>query len=63
MPSQSPLDYDHHGIGDGNCLVLITFFGLDKIRNSSPFELTAKGDDRVVFVASYACSESRQTIR
>jgi len=61
-PFESSFDYDHHGLGGGQCLAQITFFGKDRIRNSSPYSQIAEGDDLITLISLYGCNEPRGAI-
>jgi prepilin-type N-terminal cleavage/methylation domain-containing protein len=61
-PFESSFDYDNHGLGSGQCLAQITFFGKNRIRNSSPYSQVAEGDDLIVPISLYACNEPRGSI-
>jgi len=74
-PMRSPFDYEHHGLGNGSgggngadmgqCLIMITWFGKNQIRDpaTSVYSAIASGDDVIVRVATYDCDQPRRSIR
>jgi prepilin-type N-terminal cleavage/methylation domain-containing protein len=70
VPFDSVLDYEHWGIGGGVCVVLLTYFGENKIRNSithvgyGPVGSIIKNDDDYIkTVAVYECEDPRGSVR
>lgn len=70
-PLRSPFDYEHHGLGNGGgdgmgqCLIMITWFGKNQIRDpaTSVYSAIASGDDVIIRVATYDCDQPRRSIR
>lgn len=62
-PLDSPFDYDHHNLGDGNCLAQVTWFGQNGRRDTSAYEWNAQGDDRVIVISIYPCEGNRGRVR
>ncbi len=65
-PFRSAFDYDHHSVSQGDqkvCLVQITFFGLNKQRDTNPSSDFATKDDRIIPVAKYACNYPTGSVR
>lgn len=57
------IDYDHWRLGDGRCLVQITWFGFNGVRDSEVYTDEVGGDDAVVAIALYSCDRARGAIR
>lgn len=57
LPWNSPIDYEHWRIGNGMCLVQITYFGKDGDRDSERYTPVISGDDRGIVIAMYSESD------
>lgn len=68
-PFNSPIDYEHWGIGSNTCVVLISHFGRDKQRDSPAHvkagpvgSIVRVQDDFIKTVAEYPCDRGRGAV-